>query len=215
MSEQLLALLPVYGVPVIGFAVFLACCGIPLPTAVIMLFGGSLVSTGDLTFWAVYTVCVAAACSGDQVGYWAGRIGGTGYVERFAARGPKRQRLVDRARDYLERRGVIAIFITRWLLAMIGPYMNPVAGAAGMRWKLFIAAAIPGQMLYVLIYTLLGLVFSHNIIAVAQIVGNASGFLAAGVVTLALFWYMTRVLHFSWKRRRRRYLKPRGRRNRH
>ncbi|PRX08674.1 DedA family protein [Martelella mediterranea] len=214
MSEQLLALLPVYGIPAIAFSVFLACCGIPLPTAVIMLFGGSLVATGDLSFWAIYLSCLLAACCGDQVGYWAGRIGGTGYVERFAAGGPKRQRLVDRASDYLERRGIMAIFFTRWLLAMIGPYMNPVAGAAGMRWKMFITAAIPGQMLYVMIYTLLGFIFSHNIFAVAQIVGNASGFLAAGVVTLAIGWYITRVLHFSLKRRRRRYLKPRGRRQR-
>ena len=159
--------------------------------------------------------CFSAACTSDQIGYWVGRKGGAKYVERFAARGPKRQRLVDRAQDYLERRGVLAIFFTRWLLAQFGPYINPVAGAAGMRWRAFTPASLCGQIIWVSSYNLLGFIFSRNMIAVAQVAGNASGFLAAGAATLFLFWYITRVLHYSIKRRRRRrYLKPRGRRNR-
>ena len=210
MNEQFLALLPIYGTPVIALTVFLACCGIPLPAALIMLFGGSLVATGDIPLWVLYLSCLTAACCGDQVGYWAGRLRGTAIVERFAARGPKRRRMVERARDYLDRRGVIAIFLTRWALAMIGPYTNPVAGATGMRWKVFVSAAIPGQMIWVGSYTVLGYTFSRNIIAVAQIVGNASWLLAAGLATLFLGWRVSRIVKGSLKHRR--FIKPRGRR---
>ncbi|WP_180900165.1 DedA family protein [Martelella soudanensis] len=213
MNEQFLALVPVYGIPVMALIVFLGCLGIPMPAAVIMLFGGSLAASGDLPMLPAIAACFAAASTSDQIGYWVGRKGGAKYVERFAARGPKRQRLVDRAQDYLERRGVLAIFFTRWLLAQFGPYINPVAGAAGMRWRAFSAASVCGQIIWVSTYSLLGFMFSRNIIAVAHVAGNATGFLAAGVISLALFWYITRVLHFSIKRRRRRrYLKPRGRR---
>lgn len=215
MNEQFLALVPVYGIPVMALIVFLACLGIPMPAAVIMLFGGSLAASGDLPMLPTILACLAAACTSDQIGYWVGRKGGAKYLARFAARGPKRQRLVDRAQDYLERRGVFAIFFTRWLLAQISPYINPIAGAAGMRWRAFTVAAVCGQIVWVSAYNFLGFIFSRNIIAVAHVAGNATGFLAAGVISLALFWYITRVLHFSIKRRRRRrYLKPRGRRNR-
>ncbi|MEO2038475.1 MAG: DedA family protein [Martelella sp.] len=215
MNDQFLALVPVYGIPVMALIVFLACLGIPMPAAVIMLFGGSLAASGDLPMLPAIAACLAAASTSDQIGYWVGRKGGAKYLARFAARGPKRQRLVDRAQDYLERRGVFAIFFTRWLLAQISPYINPVAGAAGMRWRAFTIAAICGQTVWVSTYNLLGFTFSRNIIAVAHVMGNATGFLAAGVISLALFWYITRVLHFSLKKRRRkRYLKPRGRRYR-
>ena len=214
MTEQFLALVPVYGIPVIALIVLLACLGIPMPAAVIMLFGGSLAASGDLPMVPTIAACFAAACTSDQIGYWVGRQGGAKYVERFAARGAKRRRLVDRAQTYLDRHGVLAIFFTRWLLAQIGPYINPVAGAAGMRWRAFSSAAVCGQIIWVSTYNILGFIFSRNIIAVAHVAGNATAFLAAGAAALVLFWYITRVLHFSIKRRRhRRYLKPRGRRS--
>lgn len=215
MNEQFLSLVPVYGIPVIALIVMLGCLGIPMPAAVIMLFGGSLAASGDLPMLPTIAACFAAACTSDQIGYWVGRKGGARYVASFAARGPKRQRLVDRAEDYLERRGVLAIFFTRWLLAQISPYINPVAGAAGMRWRAFSLASVSGQIIWVSTYNILGFIFSRNIIAVAHVAGNATGFLVAGVISIVLFWYITRVLHYSIKRRkRRRYLKPRGRRNR-
>ncbi|TCT33084.1 DedA family protein [Martelella mediterranea] len=211
MSEQFLALIPVYGTPVIALTVFLACCGIPLPAAVMMLLGGSLVATGDIPLWALFPACFAAACSGDQFGYWLGRLRGTEVVERLANRGPKQRRLIDRARAFLDRRGVIAIFLTRWLLAMIGPYVNPVAGAAGMRWKSFVSAAVPGQVLWVGGYTLLGYTFSQNIIAVAQIAGNASVFLAAGFIALILGRRLLKILLRILHKDRPRFIKPRSR----
>lgn len=207
MTEQFLALLPIYGTPVIALTVFFACCGIPLPAAVMMLLGGSLVAAGEIPPWALFPACLAAACSGDQVGYWVGRLRGTGVVTRLAARGPKQRKLVLRARRYLRRRGTLAIFLTRWALAMIGPYVNPVAGATGMRWKTFVSAAIPGQIIWVGGYTLLGYAFSQNIIAVAQIAGNISGFLAAGVVAAFLGWHLLRLIRYG----RPRFIKPRSR----
>ncbi|WP_158498587.1 DedA family protein [Martelella endophytica] len=207
MSEQFLALVPIYGVPVIALCVMLSCLGVPLPSALIMLVGGSLVASGDLPYAPTVGACLTAACTSDQIGYWTGRIGGSRLVSRYAARGTKSRRLVRRARGYLHRRGAIAIFLTRWLLAMIGPYVNPVAGAAGMRWKVFTLSAIPGQMIWVNFYIFLGFMFAKNIVAVAQIAGNASGFLAAGVVALFLGWRITRIV----QGRRRRSIKPRGR----
>ncbi|WP_176082444.1 DedA family protein [Martelella sp. HB161492] len=212
MSDQILALVPLYGVPVMALAVMLSCIGIPIPAALVMLIGGSMVATGEMSPGPSYIASLLAATAGDQIGFWVGRLGGRPMIEKFTRDRPKRVAMVQRAHDFTEKRGALAIFLTRWLLAMIGPYVNPVAGASGMRWRIFSIAAFAGEILWVGIYIGLGYTFSHNIVAVAQIAGNASGFIAAGLATLFLGWRITRVLHMSLKNGKRRFLKPRGRR---
>lgn len=80
-----------------------------------------------------------------------------------------------------------------------------------MRWRAFVSAAVPGQVLWVGGYTLLGYTFSQNIIAVAQIAGNASVFLAAGVIALFLGRHLLRVLFRLLYKKRPRFIKPRSR----
>jgi len=50
--------------------------GIPLPGETIVIVGGFLAGSGELSYWWVLSSAIAGAAVGDDFGYWVGRVGG-------------------------------------------------------------------------------------------------------------------------------------------
>jgi membrane-associated protein len=107
---------------------------------------------------------------------------------------PKRAALMDKAAGYLRDRGVWAVFFSRWLVSPLGPYVNFVGGAARLDWAGFTRAAIAGEVVWVTIYVGLGAAFADDILALADLLGSASGLLAALAVAGALMLWLRAAL---------------------
>lgn len=185
MTEALLALVPVWGVWLVAAGTFLSCLALPVPSSLIMLAAGGFAAAGDLVLWQVVAAAWGGALAGDQTGYAAGRLGGRVLVERLR-RQPARAAALARAEGFVARRGGLAVFLSRWLVSPLGPYVNLLAGAAGLGWGRFAAADVTGEAVWVAIYVGLGFAFADRIAALADLLGNLSGLLAAGVVAAGL-----------------------------
>lgn len=197
MTETLIALVPAYGVGLVALATFLSCLALPVPSSVIMLAAGGFAAAGDLVLWQVAGAALAGAVLGDQVGYQMGRVGRR-YLSgsRLA---PRRAKMLARARDLLRARGEMAVFLSRWLFSPLGPYVNFAGGAADLPRGRFTRAGVAGEAVWVTVYVGLGAAFADNLLALADILGNASGLLAAlAVVGLLALW-----LQGSVRQRRR------------
>lgn len=197
MTETLIALVPAYGVGLVALATFLSCLALPVPSSVIMLAAGGFAAAGDLVLWQVAGAALAGAILGDQVGYQMGRVGRR-YLSgsRLA---PRRAKTLARARDLLRARGEMAVFLSRWLFSPLGPYVNFAGGAADLPRGRFTRAGVAGEAVWVTVYVGLGAAFADNLLALADILGNASGLLAAlAVVGLLALW-----LQGSVRQRRR------------
>lgn len=187
MMDDVLALAGTYGLPFLGLVTALSCLALPVPVSIAMMIGGSLAASGDFNLAAVVLTAYAAALIGDQAGFWIGRAGGTPILTWFE-RKPARAKLIGEARAYAEKRGWIAVFLTRWLFSPLGPYVNFAGGATGANWAAFSSASAAGELVWVVLYVGLGYFFSANVSAVAELAGDASGFLAAGAVAAFLGW---------------------------
>ncbi len=185
MSEALLELVPVWGLWLVAAVTFLSCLALPVPASLVMLTGGAFAASGDFTLWQVAGAAFAGAVLGDHVGFLAGRIGG-GPILGWARRSPKRAAAVERAAAYVRARGLVAVYFTRWLLSPLGPYVNLAGGAAGLAQWRFTLADLAGEATWVAVYTGLGYVFADRVSDLADLLGNASGMLAAGAVALLL-----------------------------
>lgn len=194
MTDTVFALVSTYGAWIIFASAFLSCLALPIPTSLMMLSGGAFVSTGDLAITDVIVGSFAGAVLGDQTGYALGRFGGSKLVDRVA-QSPKRARLIERARDTVDRRGGIGVFFSTWLFAPLGPWVNFIAGAGGLGWARFSVADILGEMIWVALYVSLGILFSQQITNVADIMGNALGLLAA----LAVAYMMVQWIRAAMK----------------
>ena len=184
MIDTILAAVPVYGLWIVTGATFLSCLALPIPSSLIIMTAGAFVAAGDLPLAATAGLAWLGAVLGDQLGYRLGRGSGR-LIARLTGRG-KGAELVARATALAERFGGGGVFLSRWLVSPLGPYMNFITGAARMDWVRFTLWGAAGEAVWVALYIGLGHTFSTQIAAVASIAGNFSGTLAAGAVTLAL-----------------------------
>jgi len=194
MTEQLLALIPVYGFWLLLGVTFLSCLALPIPASIVMLTAGGLSASGDLGLWQAASGALIGAVLGDQTGFALGRSGGTALIGRLRAN-PSRAPLIDRATGLLQTRGMLGVFLSRWLFSPLGPWLNFASGAAAMSWPRFTLAGISGEVVWVTLYVGLGFGFADSIAALSQIGGALSGVLAAGLLTIGLGYVLHRATH--------------------
>lgn len=188
MTDTIFTLVTTYGVYVIFASAFLSCLALPIPTSLMMLSGGAFVASGDLVLWQVGAAAFAGAVTGDQSGYLIGRFGGTRLVNRIA-RAPARRAVIERARKTVDERGGIGVFLSTWLVAPLGPWVNLIAGATGLSWPRFTLWDVAGEAIWVAVYVGLGVGFAGQVANIADVLGNAVGLLAAlAVIGGALWW---------------------------
>ncbi len=191
LSDWLLALVPGYGPWAVGVATYLSCLAVPVPVSILMLTAGGFVTAGDLPAWQVIAAALTGAVAGDQTGYGIGRAGGEPLLERLG-HDPKIGTLLARARDLMQRRGAIGIFLTRWLFSPVGPYANFVAGSTRYSWIRFTVWGIAGEAIWVGLYIAFGYGFAGKIEAASQMAGSILGILA-GVAAMLGFGYWLRI----------------------
>lgn len=189
MSDWLLALVPTYGLWLLGLVTFLACLAVPVPCSVLMLTAGGFAAAGDLVLWQVVAAALAGAVGGDQLGYRIGQQGGHPLLQRLS-RAPSRARLVARALAEMERRGALGIFLTRWLFAPLGPWANFAAGAMAYPLARFTLWAVLGETVWVGLYCGLGYGFAGNIQAASSMAGSVLGLIAGGAAMLGFGWWL-------------------------
>lgn len=179
MTESILALVPIYGLPFLFAIAVLAASGIPLPSTLIVMAVGAFTASGDLDLGASFLTALTAAVIGDQIGYQIGARAGD-VVEKRLSRKPSGAAQVAKTKALVQRWGGITVFLTRWLLAPIGPTTNIICGASDMRWLTFTIADFIGEVAWVTIYLWIGYTFHGNIEELAALLGEASWVLIAG-----------------------------------
>ncbi len=192
MSDLLLSLVVDYGGVLLFAVTFLSCLAIPVPSSLLMLTGGGFVASGDLSLITAAGAAYLGAVLGDQTGFQIGRRAGP-MIESKLAKAPKRAALHKKATDLTDQHGGAGVFLSRWLFSPLGPYVNFAGGAAGLNWLRFTVWAAMGEAVWVTLYVGLGYTFADRISDLANILGNASGFMAAGVVTAGLGYWLLMV----------------------
>ncbi len=193
MTETVFGLVAQYGVYVIFASAFLSCLALPIPTSLMMLTGGAFVASGDLTFWSVGFSAYLGGVLGDQAGYFIGRVGGVPLTERLS-RNPSRAKVLEQARQLVDRRGGLGVFFSTWAVAPLGPWVNFISGATGLSWWRFAVWDVLGETVWVTVYVGLGYVFMDQVATVAEIMGDIIGLLVAIVLVIASAMWIRAVL---------------------
>ena len=190
MTDWLLGLVPTYGPILLMIVSFLGCFALPVPASMMLLAAGGFVAAGDLSLWMTALATFAGVAVGDQAVYFAGRRGGEGLIARLGRRAAP----IERAKDMLLRRGAVAVFLSRWLVSPLGPYVNLAAGVAGVRWAVFTISGMLGIAVWVGLYLGLGYGFAGNLEAASQAAVKYLGFIAAGAAAVGLgLWLRARL----------------------
>ncbi len=187
MNDQLLAAVSQYGAPALFGIVTIAAIGVPLPITLLLIVAGSMVSQGAMHLgWAI-GLAGAGSILGDQAGYAIGRWGGPAAVTRLSAlfgRHASLGAMAAKAKAW----GGPGIFITRWLLSPLGPWINLVSGTAGYPWHRFLFWDILGELTGAVVYISLGWFFSDRVMALHAVLGDLTWAIAA-LLAAIIFGY--------------------------
>jgi len=184
-----------YGYPVLWLVVFCAAAGAPISGSLLLFAAGAFATLGDFNLFILFPVALSAAVLGDNLGYFIGRRVGValvGWLER-----QKRFRFItpqamERGRIYFRRRAGWTIFITRFLIVVLGGPVNIVAGLELYPYPNFLFWDISGQTLSVSISLGLGFIFARSWEEVAAVFGSLSSLALALLVALFLFTMLMR-----------------------
>ncbi len=187
LQTILLDAVAAYGAFAIFGAILLASIGVPLPATFLLVAAGSFVTQGELDLWSVLLAGALGAILGDHIGYGIGRIGGRTFVQRVSQRVNAGAMLVQ-AEATMQRWGGIGIFLSRWLLTAVGPYINLTSGLMGYHLLRFSFWDIVGELLWVTLYVQVGRFFSDQLATISDALGDLT-WVALGVIAILVIGY--------------------------
>lgn len=185
ITDMLLALLPQYGLWMLLATTLMSCLALPVPASLLMVTAGVYAAIGDWGLPLAIGVSLLGAILGDQLGYHIGRLGGRKLIHSGQPHS-KRKRLIARARVLTHRYGVFGVFLSRWLVSPLGPYVNLMAGATHYTWWRFSLWAALGEVVWTTMYVSLGFVFAQQTTQLMDMIAVISNAILWLVVALAL-----------------------------
>jgi membrane-associated protein len=183
--DQLLAAVLVYGLPVLFGMLFVAAIGFPAPVSLVLVAAGSFVKQGEMEMVPVILVAIGATVLGDNIGYGISRWGGRPLVARITSRFGGAEK-IKRAEALSNRWGAAGIFLSRWLITVLGPWLNITSGLSSYPWPQFFIWAVLGKIVWVMLYVFLGYTFSDRVQYLAEILGNFAWFILGVIVAILL-----------------------------
>jgi membrane-associated protein len=162
--------------------------GFVLPGETAAILGGVLASQHRLHLWLITLLVVLAAIVGDSVGYEVGRHFGGRVLRMRLLR--KHEQKLDKARDFLARRGGMAVTLGRFT-AFFRAVMPALAGMSRMPYRRFLAFNAAGGILWGTGAVLLGYFAGNAYQTIAKGVGQT--FTIGGLAVIAaaaIVWHV-------------------------
>ncbi|ABO50129.1 DedA [Desulforamulus reducens MI-1] len=171
----------------IGMAIESA--NIPLPSEVILPFGGYLVYAGRLDFWGTVMAGTVGGTMGSIASYYLGMRGGRPFLQkygRYLGITPRKLAVADR---WFERYGEATVFFTR-LMPIIRTFISLPAGISGMNFKKFVFYTFLGSLPWSILLVYAGYALGQNWQALKPWFHRAD-FLVAGVLGVLVIYYFS------------------------
>lgn len=198
LLQRVLDISPVWVYLVVTLVVFAEDAifvGFVIPGETAAVLGGVAASQRHVLLWLMIVLVVAGAIVGDSVGYEVGRQFGPRILD-LSILDRHRGRL-DRAQDFLARRGGWAVFLGRFT-AFFRAVMPALVGLSRMPYPRFLAFNAAGGAIWGTTFVVLGFVAGNSYDRIAKDVGDGMAVAVAAIVVVALV---------VWKLRERRQAK--------
>lgn len=202
MQELVLTIMNRFGYPGIGALILIETIFPPIPSEVILTFGGFLTTCTDLTVPGVILVSTAASLGGAFLLYALGRFLKPERLHTLV-NGPLCRRLGFREEEmgdtckWFEKKGNRAVLLGR-CVPIIRSLISVPAGMAGMHLGRFTLYTIVGSLIWDTLLVLLGAAAGESWEIILEYMDAYSALVKIGMATLAV----TAGIRF-WNRRKK------------
>ena len=172
---------------------------LPIPSEVVMAFGGYLVVNGYLHsvlgIPALVMLLIAGTLgnvTGATVAYYIGRYGGLKFIDRYGRYMFINQSSVQRAQKFFDKYGSVSVFSTR-LIPIFRTFISLPAGVARMNMHKFILYTFIGTLAWNILLVYLGYSLGKNWETLLPLFDLLT-YLVSGVLAVLLFYWLVKLL---------------------
>ncbi|WP_354243760.1 DedA family protein [Arthrobacter sp. UYEF20] len=187
--DSVLNVSPALALTLVGLLVFAEDAlfvGFVIPGETAAVLGGVVASRGHVQLWLMMALVVLAAIIGDTVGYEIGKHFGPRVLNLMVM--DRRRAKLEKAQDFLRRRGGSAVFLGRFV-AFFRAVMPALAGTSRMHYPRFLAFNAAGGLVWGVGFVLLGFLAGNSYEVVAKIAGrDIAVIIALAAVAALVIW---------------------------
>lgn len=177
----------------IGMAIESA--NVPLPSELILPFGGYLVSTGRLNFWGAVMAGTIGGTLGSVASYYLGLRGGRPLLMKYGRYiGISRSKLATADR-WFANYGEATVFFTR-LMPIVRTFISLPAGLTGMNFKKFVIYTFLGSLPWSVLLVYVGVKLGENWQLIKPWFHRLDAVVAVGIVVGIIYL----IVHRRWSR---------------
>jgi len=189
LAVQYMAVWGYWGL-IVGMALESAC--FPLPSEIILPFGGYLVSQGALKFWEAVLAGLLGGVLGSTIAYLVGSYGGRPFIQKYGRYILIRQQDLQRADELFARYGNKIVFWAR-LMPVVRTFISLPAGIARMNFASFLIYTIAGSLPWTVIFVYAGGKMGDNWDHIRTIFEKFDVVIILALVAMVVFWVVIRV----------------------
>ncbi|EZX17808.1 hypothetical protein V070_02320 [Staphylococcus aureus C0673] len=168
----------------------------PIPSEVILTFGGFMTTKSDLTVLGVVVASTIGSVGGAVILYWIGRILNVERIERIIEKWGKYLKLtkedVRKADAWFDKYGPWTVFFCRFI-PLIRSLISVPAGMSGMNQWLFLVLTTIGTLIWNLVLVLVGAKVGDNWHQIVNYMDVYSHFMYAVIaigIIVFIIWFI-------------------------
>ncbi|MEM5294502.1 VTT domain-containing protein [Burkholderia sp. JPY481] len=201
MVEFPLSAISTWGSAIVFVNVLLTRLGVPIPAVPMLLFAGSAIAAGNLSFWPTLGAAVLGALIGDGTWFAAGRLYGRKVLAWLGSLSPVVDTRLEMARSLFERYGMPLVSISKFVpgLGLITP---PLMGTTAVDIRLYALWDLASVITWATFWLLGGAAVEREVHMLRAFVERRGGTLADILLVVALAYLLYR-LYLRYDERRR------------
>ncbi len=179
--DQLIYTLSIWSYVFLFGTVFFECAGLPLPGLSVAMLATALAGHGKLVLWIVVALTLAGLILGGMLGYWIGKRGGRGFLERNGRYFLITPYRFTSAEKLFQKHGSKAILFGRYF-----PFLcflaGVLSGIANVQYRRFFWFNLAGALLWSVTQLPLAYVFGKSLNALTGAINNITLVTGLGLV---------------------------------
>lgn len=196
---NLLDVIAHHGYAVTSIALFVTCCGLPLPVSVVLLTAGAAAHGGSLNLGVVILCAGGSALSGDTLMYLGGRYTGWWLLTGICKFSLNPEDCIFGSARSFYKRGSKTLLIAKFVPGL-ATVAAALAGSLNMRLRRFLALDGLGVLLYTGGWSLAGFLFApflREVVRSVQRVGHITAAMMGAILVLYILWLVLSSLRDS------------------
>jgi membrane protein DedA with SNARE-associated domain len=166
--------------------------GLPIPSEIVLPFGGWLAYDGKMDWILVSLIGTAGCIVGSALAYWAGKKGGRKFVRRYGRYVLLNEGHLDATERWFKKYGTPMIFITR-LIPVIRTFISIPAGMARVDFRKFITLTAIGSAIWCFTLSYVGYALGPQWRTIEVWFRQADILILVFFVALLLWWIVRRI----------------------